>query len=598
MKTKNSIEDKIRVLSHLLIKSGNLAIGFDHLLVVFPSILLMAKVLNSNNFNNNSISLLLFCTGVGNILFYIITKSKIPVFMAPSFTFIGFTNATMQLSGENIIIAKINVTLGYFFASIIFLLMGILYKSSLIKKYIRLTLPDALVGPLISLIGLDLLGTAISDSGFNAKENRLIFIAILTLITIVYATTFKHKLLRNASILFGVLVGVIVSAFMGQYDFVNSSSSIMEFPRLDFVFLYKEFPNYVSQIKWLDILVAVFPATVIIFSENVTKITLVEKMIRAENCNENQIFINFYEMAIIGHSISLMISILLGSVPNAIYAENIALMEVNNVEGIKKNRIYEEHNSISSFYHRLSTYPLIIASCITIFLSFFTVFQDLLRSIPMAVYGGMELFIFALISAQGVQLLVDRKVNYKKVTNQIITSMTLLTGLSGVSIKLGVTEIKGLSLAFLVGVVLNLFFKICSYLGRLNEKIDIAEIVELINNTFENETIMISKNEELTFVELQQFLSAENKADSLQNLLETVKNIKIKINDSIVLHILEGNDGVIVIKANPYKDEYIKIINDFSENILVDFENKIISVIVNENMSKRSLKKIFVALSK
>ena len=63
--------------------------------------------------------------------------------------------------------------------------IALLYKSSVIRKYIKLTLPDALVGPLISLIGLDLLDTAIKDSGFNSNDKQSIFIAISTLCIII-----------------------------------------------------------------------------------------------------------------------------------------------------------------------------------------------------------------------------------------------------------------------------------------------------------------------------------------------------------------------------------------------------------------------------
>ena len=166
----------------------------------------MAKILNRSNFDNNSISSLLLVTGVCNVLFYYLTKSIIPIFIAPSFTFIGFTTTTMLLSENDVIIARLNVFFGYLFASIIFLLMALLYKSALIRKYIKLTLPDSLVGPLISLIGLDLLDTAVSDSGFKANDRRAIFIALFTLCVIVLATVFKRKLLKNASILIGVFL--------------------------------------------------------------------------------------------------------------------------------------------------------------------------------------------------------------------------------------------------------------------------------------------------------------------------------------------------------------------------------------------------------
>ena len=376
--------------------------------------------------------------------------------------------------------------------------------------------------------------------------------------------------------------------------FSISNSDICEFPKLNFILSEIDLSEEVSQIKWVNILIAVFPATIVIFSENITKITLVEKMLRSDKKSIKNVIPTFYQMATFGHSISFMLSIFLGSVPTAIYAENIALMEINNIEGSNKNKIYEENDSnIDKYYNKLSTYPLKIAALIAIICSFFTIFRDILTSIPMAVYGGMELFVFAIISAQGVQLLVDRKVNYKKITNQIITSMTLLTGLSGISIKLGVTEIKGLSLALLVGVGLNLFFKICSYFGLINEKINVIEILELFNSFLKDKSNSIIKADGISPDEFQQFLKGENRTDRVINLVAELTKVEITTDDSKHLQISEGNDGIIVIKVLPYIDTYIKIVNDYPENVVkIDGSNSL-SIIVNNNLSVYKLKKIF-----
>lgn len=80
--------------------------GIDHFLVVFPSILIIAKTLDDINFNKNSISLLLFSTGLCNLIFYLLTKFEIPIFIAPSFTFIGFTTATMIKGNDDISLEK------------------------------------------------------------------------------------------------------------------------------------------------------------------------------------------------------------------------------------------------------------------------------------------------------------------------------------------------------------------------------------------------------------------------------------------------------------------------------------------------------------
>lgn len=302
-------------------------------------------------------------------------------------------------------------------------------------------------------------------------------------------------------------------------------------------------------------------------------------------------FSNFYPLSILGHSISFLLSILLGSVPNAIYAENIALMEINNIEGANKNKIYEEKdNNIAKYYIKISTYPLIIASAIAILFSFFTLFQTILSSIPMPVYGGMELFIFALISAQGVQLLVDRKVNYKKVTNQIITSVTLLTGLSGISINLNVTQISGLSLAFLVGVILNLCFKLFSYFGKINEKLNVVDIIEVCYSVFNKYYNIVLKSDEISDNEFKQYLTGENRTEQTLNLVSNLSKCKIVFEENNI-EINEGNDGIIIIKVAPFiESKYIKIINDYAENAALSNNN--FYIYINENMSIHKLKKI------
>lgn len=591
MNFKNTFSENMRILSHFFIKSGNLLMGIDHFLVVFPSILFMAKTLNSTGFNSNSISLLLFGTGLCNLLFYFVTKSKIPIFIAPSFTFIGFTTTTMLLGENNISTARLNVFLGYFFASVIFLFIALLYKSSIIRKYIKLTLPDALVGPLISLIGLDLLDTAIKDSGFKTNDRQSILIAISTLCIIIIVTIIKRKHLKNASILIGIIAGVLISCILGKFELINTNTQFFSLPHFNSIFTYGDIPKNFYKIKWLDIILAVLPATIIVISENITKITLVEKIMRTDQNTYKNDFSNFYPISIFGHSISFLVSILIGAVPNAIYAENIALMEINNIEGTSSNKIYEEKdNSIAKCYTKISTYPLKIAGVIAIIFSFFTFFQIILSSIPMPVYGGMELFIFALISAQGVQLLVDRKVNYKKVTNQIITSVTLLTGLSGISINLNVTQISGLSLAFLVGVTLNLLFKLFSYFGKINEKLNVSEIMEACYLVLDKHYNVTLESDKISNEEYKQYLSGENRTEKMQNLVYNLSKCKI-IFERNSLEINEGNDGIIIIKVYPFNEsKHIKIINDYKENAVIS--NDDLFIYANENMSIFKLKKI------
>jgi len=591
LKLEGKVMNKLfRNINHLFLKSGNLSMGVDHFLVAFPSMLLMAKLVKDNNFSNNSISLILLSTGLCNILFVIITKCTIPIFIGPSFAFIGFMSSTMSLGQKNLDSAYNNVLWGYMLAGLLFLFIAILYKSVTIRKYVKLTLPDALIGPLISLIGLDLLDTAISDAGFNSNpiEYKSIIVAVTTLSVIIFATVFKRKYLKNTSILIGIVIGCIFSGFLFEkFDISNTATGVLLIPN------FSTWKNRLSinDVEWLNIFIAVIPATIVVFSENITKITVVEKMIRQDDVSNKKNLSNFYPDSIIGHAFAFIFSIFLGSVPNTIYAQNIALMSVNNIDSSDKRKIRKEkHSKINSYYYKLSAYPYIIAGALAILCSFFSFFQNLLSSIPKAVFGGMELFVFALIAAQGIQLLVDRKVNYKKVTNQIVTSATLLAGLSGIYIDLGVAEIKGLSLALLVGVFFNITFKICAYFGLTNEKLSIIEVVEACISSLSRKDGFLITSDEIPEVIFSEYIRGENRTDQIVNLVNSITYVKILVNNTKNITITK-KDEIISMEITPYSDKFVEIINDFDTDTVFKNDNKLI-IIINEKMSVHKLKYI------
>lgn len=597
------IRAKIRTLSHLIFKSGNIFIGLDHFLVAFPSILLMAKMLDEYKFSSNSISLLLFSTGFCNLILYKVTGCKIPIFVAPSFAFIRFIKTTMESDCETE--AHSMVFIGFLVASFLFLFIAILYLFPKIRKYIKLTLPDALVGPMISLIGLDLLDTAIGGSGLlmdNPNWN-VIIVALVTLSVIVICTTFKRSFLKNASVVIGVIVGLALSGVLLCYQ-PNFGDNIFCNPIMASAELASK-TNISSidfeQIDLLNIFIAIIPATIVVFSENITKITLLEKMIRAEKKEKTKEaaeevigesadeydLADFYERSIWGHAVSFILSVIMRSVPNTVYAQNIALMEIHNVENYNNIKVEKEQgNNIAKYYERLSVYPLGIASIFLIICSFFTFFQNNLSDIPKPVYGGMELFVFSIISAQGVQLVVDRKVNYKKITNQIITSATLLAGLSGVSIDLNVAEISGLSLGFLVGVSLNLFFRICSYFGLINEKLNVIDVLETCDSVFHKEYNISVGPENIDRKELNEYIEGKNRTEPILDLVNGIKEAEIKIGDKTI-KIIEENENI-VLEVAPYLETYKAIRNDYARNVKKKDDSLII--IFDEKFSLHKLK--------
>ncbi len=364
----------------------------------------------------------------------------------------------------------------YVFSGVLLVLLSFLYKKTHIDRFLSFILPASVVGPAISLIGLELADTAVIDSGFDVSNGLVdanaALISIVTLFVIVLFSLLKHRILKNAAIIVGMIAGYLVYFFTNDFPTADLSvSDLLAFtlPRFDLPLLH--FPKH-----WGSLLVAVIPATFIIFTENIGRVTVINRMVNHEESEVgifNERSIRQLHSGLLSHGISTILVTLTGSVPNTIYAENIAVMGIHNTEAKK-----DPDHVICNLTRPFSVYPYLVAAGIAILFSFAGILQSLLLGIPKAVIGGMELFLFGIISAPGIQLLVDQRVNYKKISNQIITAAVLISGVSGLSVGLGVVELKGMSLGFVVGILLNLLVQLLKWIGNTSDVIGFDELIE------------------------------------------------------------------------------------------------------------------------
>lgn len=461
--------------------SGVLSLGLEHFLAMIPSTILVPILINSS-FDTNviDISLVLFTSGLGTILFTIISKGKIPAYVGSSFAYIGLTVYLIESQTKNGVsphMAFAYVGWAYVFSGILLILFSFLYKKSGIEKVMSFLLPASVVGPAISLIGLELADTAVANAGFDVAsgiwDGKAVIVAMVTLAVIILFSLLKHKLWKNASIIVGLIAGYIT--YFIVYGFpqeLNINSAFFVVPEFNIPFL--TFPQ-----NWTGMLTAVIPATFIVFTENIGRVTVINRM-KDDDGKESVVLFNKDSMealhsGLLSHGVATVAASFLGSVPNTIYAENIAVMGIHNGEPKK-----DPDKFITNLTDPFSFVPYLIAAGLAILFSFVGVLRSFLENIPKPVIGGMELFLFGIISAPGIQLLVDQRVNYKKISNQIITAAVLITGVSGLSVNFGIVELKGMSLGFVVGVVLNLIVQLLKWVGNTCDTMSFEEMLEYI----------------------------------------------------------------------------------------------------------------------
>lgn len=479
----NKIERRI---THLF-RSGVLYTGVDHFLAMFPATVLV-PILIKNKFDLQiiDISLVLLASGVGTLLFLLLTRGKIPAYLGSSFAYIGLTSYLISnIAAENNIEpphAYMYLMWGYLFAAILLFIFSFAYRFEKTIGLMNLLFPSSVIGPAISLIGLELASVAAIDAGFSLPKNdpnkfASMTIAFTTLGVIILASITRRSFLKNASIIIGFAAGYVVSLYFDFGKPINFSNvPTWSIPQITLPNHLDLFPKNLGQL-----FLAVIPATVVLFAEHISRITVINRMQMIYNSPQDSIgsFKDIVQISLRGHAASVATSAIIGSVPTTIYAENIAVMSINSADSKKREGIHDTDPFITNLYNPLYFIPLVIGAIITITVSFLNIVQYFLINIPKPIIGGMELFLFGIIAAPGIQLLVENGVNFRKLTNQIITASVLVAGVSGFSFDFGIIELKGMSLGLLIGVLINLLFNCLKWFGFLNDRITFTEAVDL-----------------------------------------------------------------------------------------------------------------------
>ncbi len=393
-------------------KTGKkIVLALQHLIAMFGSTVLVPILTGLD------ISVALFCAGIGTLIFHICTKMKVPVFLGSSFAFIPVI-CSVKLSYGDLRYAQGGIMI----AGLIYVLMSFIIKKIGTEK-IKAVLPAQVVGPMIMVIGLNLIPTAFS----MAKEN--IIIAAITLGVTLGIKHFGKGFISQIAILCGVACGYIVSYFTGYVDtqaiaeasFIATPSFTL--PRFD-----------------VGAIMIIAPVVLATFMEHIGDITTNGQVV-----GENFIEEPGLNRTLLGDGLATMTAAFFGGPANTTYGENTGVLAMT------KN--YDP--SI-----------LRLAAIFAILLSFIAKFGTAISTIPQAVMGGISLMLFTMIALVGFKTLKYQKVkmNWK---NVIIVTTILVIGFLGTFIenKFGIlvgirindaVSISGLSFAAIVGVGLNL----------------------------------------------------------------------------------------------------------------------------------------------
>lgn len=348
----------------------------------------------------------LFCSGIGTIIFLLLTQSKIPAYLGSSFAFIGALTVFVkdQQNLASAMTGVLSVGLAYVLIYLILTIFG--------TKWINRLIPPVVSGSVVAIIGLSLTPTAIS----MASDNWMI--ALFTLAVAIIVSIYGKGFSKVIPILIAIVAGYILAWIMGLVDTAKIIASF-ETP---FVLPFSNFGTF--DLNYTAIL-AFAPLALITMIED-----LGHMIILGNITHTNPIENPGFNKVILGNGLATGAASLFGGVPLTTYAENIGVLAITKV---------------------YSTLNLWIAAISAIILSAFNPLQVLIMSIPTAAMGGVVILLFGMIGAAGLRTMVEAKVDFSKNKNLIIASVVFAVGI-------GLSN-HGVMYATLAGIVLNLILK-------------------------------------------------------------------------------------------------------------------------------------------
>ena len=406
-----------------------LILGIQHMFAMFGATILVPILVagyfqtacNEPLTRGLTVSVTLFCAGVGTLIFHVCSKLKVPAFLGSSFAFLGGFYTVANLNSGMYAGMGANEKAAYacggiVVAGVLYLVAALIFKLVGVNRVMRF-LPPVVTGPIIICIGLSLASSAIS----NASTNWLL--AIVALAVIIVFNIWGKGMFKIIPILMGVVISYVFALILNAFGVTNpDGSAILNFASI-------------SSSSWIGIpqfQLCKFDITSILVMAPIAIATMMEHVgdmsAISATVDQNVIADPGLHRTLMGDGLA-----------TATYGENTGVLELSKVYDPRVIRI---------------------AAVLAIVLSFIPKFSAVISTMPAAIIGGVSFMLYGMISAIGVRNVVENKVDLTKSRNLIIAGVIFVCGLgfsNGLTFTIAGTHITltALAIAAIAGIVLN-----------------------------------------------------------------------------------------------------------------------------------------------
>lgn len=420
-----------------------LVFAFQQLLAILAATIAVPAIVG----NGMSQSAALFGAGVGTLVYLAFTKMKSPVFLGSSFAFLGSMFAAFA-GAVSVEAGYAGIIIGAIFAGLVYVVISIAVKIAGVK-WINKLMPPVVIGPTVAIIGLSLAGNAVGDALKFATNDGGVYAmgtkgwvgfvcALVTLFTVMLCSVYGKKMAKLIPFVIGILAGYAVAAIFTVIGINtgNEALQIIDFSAFSSIQWYPDF-TFLKAAKGLSeidgkyiatIAVAYIPVAFVVFAEHIADHKNLSSIIEKELLEEPGL-----HRTLLGDGIGSMVGAFFGGCPNTTYGESVGCV------AITKNA---------------SIITILTTAILAIVFSFIGPFVTFLSTIPACVMGGVCITLYGFIAVSGLKMIQNVKLDENK--NLFTVAIILISGIGGMTLKLGQVTLTEVACALILGIITNL----------------------------------------------------------------------------------------------------------------------------------------------
>jgi uracil-xanthine permease len=370
-------------------------LGIQHVIAMFGATVLAPILMG---FDPN---IAILMSGIGTLLFFVITGGKVPSYLGSSFAFIGVVIAATAYAGKGAN-ANLGVALGGIVACGALLVAIGFVVQAMGAGWIEKFMPPVVTGAVVAVIGLNLASIPVKNM---AAGNFDAWMQLVTFVSVGLVAVMCKGMMQRLLILVGLIVASVIYAVLTNGLGMGKAMDLSGLMNAAWIGM----PTFASPVFSANAMLLIAPVAIILVAENLGHLKAVTAM-TGRNLDGS------IGKAFIGDGVATMVSGFGGGTGVTTYAENIGVMAAT--------KIY-------------STAMFVVAGLLAVLLGFSPKFGALIQAIPLPVMGGVSIVVFGLIAVAGAKIWVDNKVDFSNNRNLIVAAVTLIMGTGDFTLKFG-----------------------------------------------------------------------------------------------------------------------------------------------------------------